>query len=168
MFQPAMKSGGNSELGVESQHLYRELDFVDHALAGRLFFRPQLQIISCVVKAIAVFVMYVFVAFERATEKFRHYNSMLVSFFTAAKMQSAVARRMHVAVFVDWAPFAAFPPAFFRAESDLSVVAHQSPFFCSVSAVFRHFAATCAHEVCGFLFHEGRYTPLGPNVKEIV
>jgi hypothetical protein len=109
MFQPAMKSGGNSELGVESQHLYRELDFVRHTLAGAVSAIKQFKIFDRVIGAYSIFVVHSFCWKQRAAQVLFHYVAMLQNFCSFA----AVGERWHRKVDV---------PVFFGVSSEIACV----------------------------------------------
>ncbi len=142
MLQPY--TSGFGELGVQSQYLDGERHLVDDALAGRLHFYPQLQIARRVVEAVTVLVVNIFELFEWAAEGFCHKHAVLKRFFTSAKVQSPVSRRMDVAFWADRAPRAAFPPAFFRAEFLLHVVAGVPAVFGAAQIALFGFAAQLA------------------------
>jgi hypothetical protein len=166
MHEPHTSSFG--KLGVQRQYLDREGNFVYHTLAGRLFFCPQFKIVWRVVEAVTVFVMNVFVLFERAPENLSHRLSVLVGFLASPKMQPPISRRMNVAFFVYRTPLTTFPAAFLRAKAGFSVVAEKLPLFGAKAVVFFDFSAARAREVCRFLAHGWTYTALEPYVKEIV
>ena len=110
-------AAGAGEFGVESQHLYREVDFVDYALAGRLTLGPQFEVAWRIVQAIAVFVMNIFTFVKRPIKHFGHDDTMLELFSSAAEMQAPVSGRMNMPFRIDWAPAASFVSAFFRTKS---------------------------------------------------
>lgn len=166
MHQPHTSSFG--KFGVQSEYLDREGNLVYHTLAGRLFFCPQFQIVQRVVEAVTIFVVNVFVCFERAAKSFCHQYPVLVGFLSPAKMQSPISRRMDVAFFVYRSPLTTFPAAFLRAKAGFSVVAEKLPLFGAKAVVFFDFSAARAREVCRFLAHGWPYTALEPYVKEIV
>jgi hypothetical protein len=167
MFQPHTSSFG--ELGVQGQYLDSESNLVDDALTGRLHLRPQLQIAQGVVEAVTILVMNVFVLFKRATESFGHQHAMLIRLFAPSKMQPTIPRRMHVTGATDWAPFSAFPTAFFRAELLLHVVASVATIFSSAQVAFLSLATQLALKCRRrFVVHASLLHGWPTTVKEIV
>jgi hypothetical protein len=116
-------TAGAGEFGVQAKYLDREVDFVDHALAGWLHFCPKLQVLRRVVKSISVLVMNVFVFHERPPERFGHKVTVLEYFFASSEMQAPVTGRVDISFGVNWTPAAAFVTAFSRTKALLHNVA---------------------------------------------
>ncbi len=97
MFQPISKVGGDSELGVENQVLYRELDYVGDTLTGAVVFGKQFEIIDRIVSPVSVFVVDGFFLAKRPAEMLFHHIAM---FQNVARRVSVFARnyQAHVAV----------------------------------------------------------------------
>ena len=147
--------GRSAEIGVLGQYLDSELHLVDNTLPRRLVFNPQFKVIEIVIKAVAVFVMNVFVFSKWAAENLFHKYAVLQNFFAAAQVKPSVSGRMNVAFFGNRAPSAALPSALFAAKFLLHVVARMSAILGSTKVSLARFAAQLAFESrSGFLVHK--------------
>lgn len=87
-------TSGDDELGVKAQHFERELDFVDHTLAGRLSFGPEFEVVRSVVRPLAVFMVRRFFWAKRAADHLRHHLAMLERFLLPADTDADISRSM--------------------------------------------------------------------------
>lgn len=167
MLQPHTSSFG--ELGVQGQYFDGEGHLVDHALTGRLSFRPQFQITRRIIESVSIFVMNVLFITKRTLEHFFHNKSVFINFPTSTKIDASVSRRHDVTLFRYRAPFAAFPSTFLRAKALFIAVPQLLTAFHAISAPFSDFTAEGAlkHNRL-FLVHADFVSLLGPRVKEIV
>jgi hypothetical protein len=161
----ASRSG---ELGVQSQYLDGELHLVDDALAGRLFFNPQLKIIYVVVQAIAIFVVDVFTFIKFALEFFRHHYSMLKIGFSPAEVQSPVPGGVNVPFVGYGTPRASFVSTFSAAKFLAFVVARMTTVFgLHQAAFFRNATQLALKSRDGFLVHEGQLLDSSSGVNGV-
>jgi hypothetical protein len=105
----------DDELRVKPEHFEREGDFVDHALAGRLFRIPQLKIFARPIAAVPVFVVDVFALLERAAQHLFHNKAVFEGFLLPSDANTDVTRTVDVAVRVGGTPPSAVVAAFLRA-----------------------------------------------------
>lgn len=162
-------TSGFGKFGVQRKHLDGEGHLVDDALAGRLPFRPQFEIVRGVVNAVSVFVVDFFAFTKRPPQLLAHDNSVFEILLPASQVHTNVACRMQVPLFGDRAPFSAFVTAFTRAETLLHdvvrmflVLGNEQATFCKLTAEFalkrRRWASV----------HEGQFNAPNAFVKEII
>jgi hypothetical protein len=161
------KAGSPAEVGVQSQYLDGELHFVDNALTKRLVGHPEFEIFWLVVISIAVFVMYLLVAAQRAAKHLFHYKAVLVGFFSAAKVYAPVAGINQVALVRYWTPFSASVATLFRAEFLVVIVARWTAIFVAKLTAFDRLRAILALQQHRWsLAHIGQCSLSGALVKE--
>ncbi len=153
------------ELRIGPEHVDREGDFVDDALAGRLLGRPQFEIGRVGVVPIAVSMVDVFALDQRATKHFLHDDAVLVQLHTAAFMKSTVAGRNEISVLGYRTPFAAKIAAFLRAKLGRVVMTKLFPVSHAKAATGNDLSAMSALE-CGRFLDAALATAL-PRAKTL-
>ena len=162
-------AGAPAEAGVLKQYLDGELHLVDDTLTGWLFVRPQFKVVKRVVKAVAVFMVHVFVLLKRTAKRVFHNQLVFKHLFSTAQVDTAVARRVDKTVRVNWAPTAAFVATFLGAKTLLHVVASVAAIFGATKVALSGLAAQLALERRGALVVHEHFIPgYLDQVKEIV
>lgn len=156
------------EFGIQGQYLDGELYLVGDALPSEVFARPQFEIRKLVVQSVAVFVMYAFLAKQRATDMLRHYFAMLENLLAATFVQSTISRRVDVSFGGNGTPRAAFPATFLAAKFLPLVVTGMLAVFRFHKAAFFGLTAQLALKSRdGFLVHVGQLPDSFAAVKGV-